>query len=60
MVFFEWMLDTYKRISKRSTVQVYKRELFMLYRKSVKADFDGEANKELNHVRKIQVVQLSW
>ncbi|KAJ9155542.1 DUF3435 domain protein [Pleurostoma richardsiae] len=48
MVFLEWMLDTYKRIRKRSTVHEYKRVFLMVYRKSVSRDFDKEASSEIN------------
>ncbi|KFA53220.1 hypothetical protein S40293_10032 [Stachybotrys chartarum IBT 40293] len=48
MVFLEWMLDTFKRIRKRSTVHAYKRMLFQVYRKSVGYDFNKLANDEIN------------
>ncbi|EXU95174.1 DUF3435 domain protein [Metarhizium robertsii] len=48
MTFLEWMLDSYRRIRKRSTVHAYKRILFQVYRKSVGADFNAKANEEIN------------
>lgn len=51
MTFLEWMLDTYRRIRKRSTVHAYKRILFQVYRKSTGADFEKVANDEINDVR---------
>ena len=51
MTFLEWMLDTYRRIRKRSTVHAYKRILFQVYRKSVGVDFNKQANEEINDVR---------
>ncbi|KAK2595006.1 hypothetical protein QQS21_007260 [Conoideocrella luteorostrata] len=48
MTFLEWMLDSYRRIRKRSTVHAYKRILFQVYRKSVGVDFQKEANEEVN------------
>ncbi|KJK84922.1 hypothetical protein H633G_11257 [Metarhizium anisopliae BRIP 53284] len=48
MTFLEWMLDTYRRIRKRSTVHAYKRILFQVYRKSVGVDFNNQANEEIN------------
>ena len=50
MTFLEWMLDTYRRVRKRSTVHSYKRILFQVYRKSVGADFEKLANEEINDV----------
>ncbi|KAG8407809.1 hypothetical protein J3459_018322 [Metarhizium acridum] len=48
MTFLQWMLDSYRRIRKRSTVHAYKRILFQVYRKSVGIDFNKEANEEIN------------
>ena len=50
MTFLEWMLDTYPKIRKRSTVHAYKRILFQVYRKSVGTDFETLANEEINNV----------
>lgn len=50
MTFLEWMLDSHRRIRKRSTVHAYKRILFQVYRKSVGVDFNKEANEEINDV----------
>ncbi|CEJ83106.1 Putative FluG domain-containing protein [[Torrubiella] hemipterigena] len=49
MTFLEWMLDSYKRIRKRSSVHAYKRILFQVYRKSVGIDFDKNGNDEVNN-----------
>ncbi|XP_044715279.1 FluG domain-containing protein [Hirsutella rhossiliensis] len=48
MTFLEWMLDSHRRIRKRSTVHAYKRIFFQVYRKSVGADFSKQANEEIN------------
>ncbi|OAA37020.1 hypothetical protein NOR_07296 [Metarhizium rileyi] len=48
MTFLEWMLDSYRRIRKRSTVHAYKRVLFQVYRKSIGVDFNSKANEEIN------------
>ncbi|KAM4067411.1 hypothetical protein HRG_001360 [Hirsutella rhossiliensis] len=48
MTFLEWMLDSHRRIRKRSTVHAYKRILFQVYRKSVGVDFSKQANEEIN------------
>ncbi|CEJ91512.1 Putative FluG domain-containing protein [[Torrubiella] hemipterigena] len=49
MTFLEWMLDSYRRIRKRSTVHAYKRILFQVYRKSIGIDFDKNENDEVNN-----------
>ncbi|KAJ3498203.1 hypothetical protein NLG97_g1302 [Lecanicillium saksenae] len=48
MTFLEWMLDTHKKIRKRSAVHAYKRILFQVYRKSTGFDFDKLGNEEIN------------
>ncbi|KAM7192210.1 Protein of unknown function (DUF3435) domain containing protein [Rhypophila sp. PSN 637] len=48
MTFLDWMLDTFPRIRKRSSVLEYKRVFFMIYRKSMKRDFDREAASEIH------------
>jgi len=53
--FFDWMLDTFVKIRKRSTVLEYKRMFFMVYRKSVKQDFGQEAASEIHDVSLEQV-----
>jgi hypothetical protein len=53
MTFLQWMLDTYHRIRKRSTVHEYKRVFAMLYRKSVGESLHHQVNEELNDVRTI-------
>ncbi|KAH6869240.1 hypothetical protein B0T10DRAFT_553786 [Thelonectria olida] len=50
MTFLEWMLDTYKRVRKQSSVRAYERILFQVYRKSVGHGFDKMANEEINDV----------
>ncbi|KAH7124710.1 hypothetical protein EDB81DRAFT_606118, partial [Dactylonectria macrodidyma] len=46
MMFFEWMLDTYKGIKKQVSVHSYKRRLFQIYHKSVGEDFN-DGNKDI-------------
>ncbi|KAM7182620.1 hypothetical protein V8F33_014167, partial [Rhypophila sp. PSN 637] len=48
MTFLDWTLDTFPKIRKRSTVSEYKRVFFMIYRKSMNCDFDGEAASEIH------------
>ncbi|KID95572.1 hypothetical protein MAJ_08431, partial [Metarhizium majus ARSEF 297] len=50
MTFLEWMLDTYQRVRKQSSVHAYKRILFQVYRKSVGHGFNKLANEEINDV----------
>ncbi|KAK4206310.1 hypothetical protein QBC37DRAFT_459804, partial [Rhypophila decipiens] len=48
MTFLDWMLDTFPRIRKRSSVLEYKRVFFLIYRKSMKRGFDREAASEIH------------
>lgn len=58
MTFLEWMLDTYTRVRKQSTVHAYKRILFQIYRKSVGKDFSRQGNDKINNVSSIQSLLL--
>ena len=51
MAFLTWMLDTYTRIRKRSSVHKYWRVWWMLYRKSVGCSLHAKVMEEVNDVR---------
>lgn len=48
--FLDQTLDTFPKIRKRSTVLEYTRLFFMIYRKSMKYDFDQEAAWDIHNV----------
>lgn len=51
MTFLKWVLDTYPRVRKRSSLHEYWRLWRMLYRKSVGQSLHAKVMEEVNDVR---------